>query len=355
MDCTGIATIDFSEATSLTQIDDYAFQGNTSLITIDLSNSDNLLYIDSHAFKNCTALTTVVFADNCTTVSSYSFEGCISLSSFTNIDQITNFSDGCFGNWTGKTPINTLTIDLTNNSVLTSISSRAFHSSGLAEIILGSSTPLSVISSSAFEYCDSFDAFNLEDISTLTTIGSSAFRNTGFTAINLSSNTSLSSIGYYAFTQCYDLETFIFPTTSSNNYFTLDNNTFDGCTSLVSTSAGGSVFELPDYIKTIDDNAFGGCTALTSVVISDSVSTINQNIFYGCSNSLSIFYGDTYSEYLSDVTRNSTWLGTSASTSPKVYYYSSSAPSTNDWTVAGEDGFNGYWYYSGSTITLWVQ
>ena len=355
MSCTGITSVDFSEATVLTKIDDYAFQENSSLTSLDLSDSDSLTSIDSHAFKNCTSLSTVVFADNVTTVSSYSFEGCISLSSFTNIDQITNFSDGCFGNWTGSTPVNTFTIDLTNNSVLTSISSRAFHSSGLEEIILGSSTPLSSISSNAFEYCYSFDSFNLNDISTLTTIGNYAFRNTGFTTIDLSSNTSIYSIGYYAFTQCYDLTTFIFPTASSNNYFTLDNNTFDMCTSLVTTSAGGSVFELPDYIKTIDDNAFGGCTALTSVVISNSVTTINQNIFYGCSDSLSIFYADTYSEYLSDITRNSTWLDTSASTSPKVYYYSSSTPSTNDWTVADEDGFNGYWYYSGSTVTLWVE
>ena len=354
-DCAGITSVDFSEATTLTLIDNYAFQANTSLISINLSNADNLTAIDSHAFKNCYDLTTVVFADNVTIIEAYSFEGCTSLSSFTNIDQVTTVSDGAFGNFANRSYTNTFTLDFTNNTVLTSIKSRSFYQTNLAGIILGSNTPLSSIGYSAFYRCTSFTSFNLEDITTLSTIDRNCFEQTVFTTIDLSSNTSLSSIDEYAFYKCYSLTTFIFPATSTNSNFTLSNHTFDLCTSLVTTSAGGSVFEIPDYIKTIDDNAFAGCTALTSLVISDSISTINQNIFYGCSDSLSIFYANTYSEYLSNITRNSTWLDTNASTSPKVYYYSSSAPSTNDWTVAGEDGFDGYWYYSGSTITLWVE
>ena len=66
----------------------------------------------------------------------------------------------------------------------------------------------------------------------------------------------------------------------------IDENAFDGCTSLTSIA-------IPNSVTSIGDSAFSSCDSLTGIVIPDSVTSIGENAFYGCTGLASITIPDS--------------------------------------------------------------
>ena len=328
---TNITTLDFSSASSLTYIGSYAFQELDSLSTLNLSGctSTNLTTINSHTFKNCIGATVVTLPPHCKYLSDYSMEGLISMTELNNIDNLISIGTGALLNYKASV-VNTYSLDFSNNSVLTSIGSRAFEGSntsycGLTNITFGASTPLQTIGGTAFLNCNLLTSLDLSMLTSLNYLGSTFLKNSGVT-------------------------TFIFPANLS--YLNLSSNCFENATHLHTTSSGGSYFVIPNYVTYIPNYCFSQCTSITSLVLPNTLTSIGTYIANSTSSSLNIYLFDTYGEYLSDVNANSTWLNNS---SANVYFYSSTAPTPSDWTIAAVDGLDGYWYYSGSIITLWVH
>ena len=327
---TNITNLDFSSATSLSNIGSYAFQQLESVTTIDLGNtSTSLTTINSHTFKNCISVTTFTLPPNCKYLSDYSMEGLISLSQLNNIDNLISIGSGAFLNYYSAV-VNTYTLDFSNNTVLTSIGSRAFEGftdgwSGLAGITFGANTPLQSIGGTAFAHVDQMTTLDLSMLTSLSSLGSNFLRYSSVT-------------------------TFIFPTSLSS--LTLSSDCFEDATSLYTSSSGGSYFEIPDYVTSIPNYAFANCTSMVDLILPSTITSIGTYIASNTSSTFNIYLSDTYGEYLSDVNANSTWLSGSTA---KVYFYSADEPTSTDWTIADDDGLDGYWYYSGSTITLWVE
>ena len=106
--CTYLSSIDFSEATGLTSIGDYAFYncGNyvptepgedpvPNLTTIDLSNT-KVTSIGEGAFYNCSELTTITLPSTLTTIGNSAFRNCSSLTSFSVPGSVTTIGSNVF-------------------------------------------------------------------------------------------------------------------------------------------------------------------------------------------------------------------------------------------------------------------
>ena len=65
------------------------------------------------------------------------------------------------------------------------------------------------------------------------------------------------------------------------NVTSIESNTFEGCSKLISV-------EIPTTIKSIGGDAFSGCISLTSIEIPTSVTRIYNSAFRGCSSLTSI-------------------------------------------------------------------
>ncbi|WP_294743407.1 leucine-rich repeat protein [uncultured Prevotella sp.] len=106
--CTLLSSIDFSEATGLTSIGDYAFIncGNyvptepgeatvPNLTTIDLSNT-KVTSIGQYAFNACSKLTTISLPNTLQTINDGAFNGCSSLTSFSVPGSVTTIGSTVF-------------------------------------------------------------------------------------------------------------------------------------------------------------------------------------------------------------------------------------------------------------------
>lgn len=103
-----LVSIDASDLTSWTIIDQDAFSNCTSLTSITLPNS--ITTIGWYSFRNCRSLTSINFPNSLTTIDDYAFSNCDSLTSITLPNTITSIDYHAFGGCISLTSITCLAI-----------------------------------------------------------------------------------------------------------------------------------------------------------------------------------------------------------------------------------------------------
>ena len=309
--CTYLSTIDFSEATGLTSIGDYAFYNCGSyvptkpeeapvsnLTTIDLSNT-KVTSIGEGAFYNCSKLTTITLPSTLTTIGNYAFWNCSSLTSFSVPGSVTTIGAQVFD----YCSIPTFTFEASNkkitcNAVIPCTDHLYLYRDvdrGGNELTTGAIKALTIganvttINENMFQGCNYLSSIDFSEATGLTSIGDYAFSGCGnhvpeqgedpvpnLTAIDLS-NTKVTSIGQSAFNSCSKLETITLPSTLTS----IGNYAFQDCRSLVS-------FSLPGSVTTISSVAFFNCS-IPTFTFEASNTTLTWNTTVPCSGHLYLY------------------------------------------------------------------
>ena len=188
--------------------------------------------INDYAFNGCSSLTSITIPNSVTSIGDRAFYGCSSLTSITIPNSVTSIGNSAFSNCTKLTSI---TIP---NSV-TSIGNEAFIGcSSLTSITIPNS--VKSIGDSAFRGCSSLTSITIPN--SVKSIGDSAFFNcTKLTSITISN--SVTSIGDRAFCNCAKLTSITIP----NSVISIGISAFSGCFALTSITIPNSVTSIGDY------------------------------------------------------------------------------------------------------------
>ena len=307
--CNYLNSIDFSEATGLTSIGDYAFYncGNyvptepapvLNLTTIDLSNT-KVTSIDEGAFYGCSKLTTITLPSTLTTIGNSAFWNCSSLASFSVPASVTTIGAQVFN----FCSIPTFTFEASNTAITCNSGipctdhlylNRDVDRGGY-ELTTGAIKALTIganvttINETMFQGCNYLSSIDFSAATGLTSIGDNAFYGCGnyvpepgedpvpnLTAIDLS-NTKVTSIGASAFNSCSKLETITLPSTLTS----IGDYAFQDCYSLVS-------FSLPGSVTTISSGAFFNCS-IPTFTFEASNTTLTWNTIVPCSGHLYLY------------------------------------------------------------------
>ncbi len=331
-----VTSVDFSQATNLTQIQAKAFYG---LDIADVVLPESLTTLGSDAFSCNDAVQSVEIPSKVTSYS-HSFSRCSSLTEITVDTTNRSFAsnagvlmnddgDTIYQYPAGKTGSYTIPADVDT------IASYAFSGSQITRMEITSS--VSTIGAGAFSYCDSLSQFTVSSdnrsfavssgvllsanstqlvaypagkagteysipsrvtavigsafagssLQTVTfpssvdSVGDYAFADSALTSLTL--NSGLNDIGVGAFSGCVSLSEATIPSSVTS----ISESSFEGCTSLrsVTWSATGSA--------SIGISAFEGCTTLSTFAIPDRATTINDRAFYGCTSLATVSIPDS--------------------------------------------------------------
>ena len=319
-----IKRVKFVETSTLSKIEDYAFQ-NSGLESIVLP--DSLQSIAYMAFYRCKSLKSVKFGLNLKHVYEYAFSYCDALETidfsgarsydisqyafrFDNNLTSVNFGDGvssigeyCFSD-TKKLSTITLTASLYE------LKTYAFSNSGLTNVDMEKANVLE-IPSFCFAKCTKLSSIKLSNC--IQTLGSNCFSYTEISSIELSK--SVQTIGVMCFRECSKLETFKIPEGSCLD--TIEYGAFSGCfhfstiilesednfalfnsalfdknqTKLIimPPNSPTKFFSFPETLIEIGPSSLLGCRNLYQVFLpSNSVSKIKEHAFENCTNLRSI-------------------------------------------------------------------
>ena len=296
-----LCTVTFEAGSQLTNIEQSAFSGCSSLTSIEIP--DGVTDIGSGAFYGCSRLTNIRIPSGVTSIGSRAFYNCSSLTSIEIPDGVTGIGSGAFYGCS-----NLKSVTFGENSQLTSIGSEAFSGcSSLKSIEIPSGVNSFVNGANSwqgvFASCSSLENVTFKANSKLLNIGNGTFYNcssltsieipNGVTSIEsdafygCSSLTSVkipngvTSIGSYAFYNCSSLTSIEIPIGVTD----IGDNAFSGCSSLKS-------IEIPGGMTVIRTYVFSGCSSLTSITIPDGVTNIWSGAFSGCSSLNNVGFGE---------------------------------------------------------------
>ena len=176
----GSAITSIKIPSTVTLIDDYAFQNCKSLKSVDFSAATSLETIDQAAFENCTVLESVTIPEGVTTLGNCAFNACSSLETLSLPTTLTTLSG--------------------NNH---------FKGSSLKEVIGLENTQLTSISFDMFRGQKNWKPEVLKLPNTVETISGQALADIGMKTLILSAN--LTSISSNALTNCLSLEVIYVP------------------------------------------------------------------------------------------------------------------------------------------------
>ena len=308
--CTLLSSIEFSAATGLTSIGNYAFNNCgtfvpepeadpvPNLTTIDLSNT-NVTSIGDNAFSACNKLTTITLPSTLQTIGNYAFYGCSSLASFSVPGSVTTIGTEAF--YTCSIP--TFTFEASNKKITCNavipctdhlflyrdVNREGYELTTGAIKALTIGANVTTIYTNMFNGCTLLSSIDFSAATGLTSIGNYAFYSCGnhvpeqgedpvpnLTAIDLS-NTKVTSIGECAFNSCSKLETITLPSTLTS----IGDYAFQDCRSLVS-------FSLPGSVTTISSDAFFNCS-IPTFTFEASNTTLTWNTTVPCSGHLYLY------------------------------------------------------------------
>ena len=289
-----LITLDLSETTGLTCIDEDAFKdcNNLTGITIPFGVTD----INYYAFAWCDSLTNVILPNSVTSIGDSSFWGCRNLISINIPKSVTEVSYYAFIYCNSLTNFD---ISTNHKNFSTADDGKSLYNKDKTELIAypGASGNITILNGvtlihgGIFNYNSDLTSVVIPD--SVTSIDNNAFQH----CANLTSVTipdSVTTIGEGAFSGCYNLVTFDV-NVNNGKYSASDDGKIlynkDKTELIGYPSASGDV-EIPEGTISIEKYAFAGCDNLTSVVIPDSVTTIGNSTFSGCSNLTDITIGN---------------------------------------------------------------
>ena len=98
--CTSLASIDLPN--SVTRIDSGAFSGCRSLTSVDIKSCN---YIENYVFQGCTSLKNVTLSANLSSIGNFSFQGCTSLETINILNKVSSIGNSAFSGCTALTTV----------------------------------------------------------------------------------------------------------------------------------------------------------------------------------------------------------------------------------------------------------
>lgn len=305
--CSGLTSVTIPN--SVTSIGGDAFRGCSGLTSVIIPNAS----IGEYAFRDCNGLTTVIIRNGAvsTSIGEGAFRDCGSLNSITIGGGVTSIGVDSFRGCKGLTSI---TIP---NSV-TSINTYAFHDcDNLNELIIEDGEDILDCGYIALnietlylgrEILSGFDFVNKSELKELiiagsiTSIDDNAFDGCSSLA-SVTIGGRVNAIGYAAFEDCDNLTNVAL----GNNVTEIGGSAFFGCSLLKTLIIPNSVTSIGDFafyecrgltsvtlsnrVTSIGYSSFGYCSSLKSIIIPNSVTSIDETAFLWCNNLYSVTIG----------------------------------------------------------------
>ena len=315
--CSSLTSITIPD--SVTSIGKRAFEGCSSLTSVTIPNS--VTSIEWNAFSGCSSLTSITIPNSVTSIGEWAFNGCSSLISITIPNSVTSIGDrafrGCSSlkSFKGKYAsddgrcliINGKLIEyapagLTSYTIPNSVTWIEEWTFADCSSLTSITVPNSVkrIGGGAFSGCSSLTSITIGN--SVTSIGNSAFYGcSSLTSITIGN--SVTSIDSYAFEDCSSLKSVKVSNKYCYDYFKseVDDIAFYGANASddgrcliidgelkIFIAKGITEYTIPESVTSIEDHTFNGCSSLTSITIGNSVTSIGYGAFRGCSNLTSI-------------------------------------------------------------------
>ena len=261
-DCSGLASVIVPEG--ITSLGERAFYGCTGLTLVTIPSS--VTSIGAYAFGNCTSLPIVTIPEGVTSIGTGAFSNCSSLTSVTIPSSVTSIGKYIFS---GCSALNSVIIP----EGVISIGNHAFDGcGGLTEVTIPSS--VAKIGDYAFNGCSRLVRVNISDLAAwcCITIGDiSYYPDLDRMDVDYASNPL--SYAHHLYIDGKEVTNLIIP----EGVYSINYNTFSGCSGLTSLTLSSSV-------TSIGDKAFYDCSGITSLTIPASVTSIGKNAFVGIKN-----------------------------------------------------------------------
>ncbi len=252
-----LTTVNFTNATSLKEVDDGVFFHCTSLTSVTLGNT--LEKLSTEMFAECPALGSVTIPANIKELGDSAFCRATSLATVTLQAQIDTIPDYCFGG--------TQILNISLPASVRTIGAHAFEGTLFATFNFNN---IEEIGDSAFE------GTRLGTVSAIKAkrIGTRAFYNTPVSNVT----SSATEVGDLAFARCTSLTN-----VTLNAATTIGVSAFDGCTALgtINVKAAENIGTINvKAAENIGANAFRGTRALTTIAL-PAARSIGANAFSG--------------------------------------------------------------------------
>ena len=274
--------IDFSNATNLIEIVDYAFQDG-SIVGIRLPQNGSLTTIGDGAFQNNQISGALTMPSSVTSIGEQAFENNhISSLDLSNATRLQTIGSNAFSD-------NQITGTLIIPSSVTTLGRYTFYGNQISTLNLTNATGLGSIDSYVFSENQITGTVTIP--ANVTIVGECAFYNNLIGTLNFSNATGLQSIGYHAFgeNQISSLDL-----SNATSLQTIEDGAFSEnqiSTMIIPnsvTSMGSSAFDSDITIQTltidmptISDSLFRD-VSIQSLTIGTHVQTIGEDAFLGC-------------------------------------------------------------------------